>query len=266
MNDIYDMIFASGRMHEFMECRSGYADAVDCSWYHGNWMLLRRLGLVSNPLWHERFYRDSLAVYADSTSTRLLVLGTADFSMALLCERCGVEQIAITDMCKTPLNICEFVSRELGFHWSTIQCDIRSGLQEGYDVIVSDAFLTRFDYSEKEIVMRRISQALNPGGVYITTARKGWNGGLPCVPSRDSMDMFVRRAGALAAANGFEEREAMRAAQSYITRMVSFPVKDEESLKTIANDNLSLLRCKLAKVPGECEPTEYYQVVFQRRS
>ena len=60
INIIYEKFIEECRNISLHECSGGYPDKEDCTWYHSNWMLLRYLGVVSNPYWHESFYRNAL--------------------------------------------------------------------------------------------------------------------------------------------------------------------------------------------------------------
>ena len=45
--------------------RQSSMDQNDCTWYHENWMILRYLGVVSNPFWHEDFYEKAIRQYVN---------------------------------------------------------------------------------------------------------------------------------------------------------------------------------------------------------
>lgn len=105
MDEEYIRLLNSNKLQELFDCKSGYMDQNDCTWYHENWMILRYLGVVSNPFWHEDFYEKAIRQYVNELE-KVLILGTADFSMPYLCQMKGIKKIKICDICKTPLNIC----------------------------------------------------------------------------------------------------------------------------------------------------------------
>ena len=74
---------------DLVQCTHSYVNFCDCSWYHKNWLDLRYLEMVSNPFWHKDFFSKNLYLYA-SPSTDILIIGTADFSMPLLCHELGL--------------------------------------------------------------------------------------------------------------------------------------------------------------------------------
>src|SRR5262245_37835427 len=77
-----------------------------CDWYHGTWQYLRILNLVSNPTWHSDFFVQAMrALVADQPQTRVLISGSADYSMfahavAALGPRLSA---TVLDWCPTPL-------------------------------------------------------------------------------------------------------------------------------------------------------------------
>lgn len=175
INIIYEKFIEDGRRISLLECSGGYPDREDCTWYHSNWMLFRYLGVVSNPYWHENFYRSALE-YVHAKDKDLLIAGTADFSMPLLCSESGIQKLSICDICATPLKICDKVSNFLGCSWTTYPQDICTQLPSTYDIIINDAFLSRF--SDKIPILKGISDGLTFNGYYITTLKRGiWNRG-----------------------------------------------------------------------------------------
>lgn len=265
MNEIYSKLFASNELASLWECTSSYVDENDCSWYHQNWLLLRALGLVSNPLWHERFYKRAIQKWVPIPDPEVLVLGTADFSMPYLCHLAGLDRIDICDICKTPLNICDWVSRTYALNWNTFQANIHDGMNKTYNTIIDDAFLTRFDYDEKRTILEKIADSLEPHGVYITTIRHGWNDGHALVPTKKQKDDFVNRAMNAVVGQNFDGGEPRKAAREYVERMISFPIQDVDSLRKMVDGIFEIAECHLAEVPGECEPSTYFQVVLVKK-
>lgn len=263
MTEEYKHLLSAIDINTALACSNGYVDAVDCSWYHKNWMFLRALGIVSNPFWHEQFFANQLKAWYAKTS-RVLVLGTADFSMPLLCSTHEVEQIDICDICQTPLNVCDIFAMQKNLNWKTFCCDIRNGIDGCYDIIINDAFLTRFTYSEKPKVLQRIRQALTPGGIYITTIRNDWNAGRAFAPSESQKGTFIKKAKQIAESMSMDVQCAENAANTYINNMISYPMENKQSVIAMAEGILAVMQCTLIKVPGEIDETSYFQVVFQK--
>ncbi len=67
------------------------------------------------------------------------------------------------------------------------------GLNEKYDIVINDAFITRFEYDKKRIVLEKIWNALKDEGVYITTMRNDWNYGNAIVPNSAEKERFIEK-------------------------------------------------------------------------
>lgn len=181
-------------------------NAPCCGWYHGAWQYLRILNCVSSPQWHENFYKQSFnSVFDKKKNVRILICGTADYSLlyllvSVLNETDINAKIDILDICVTPLKICEWFAkncnnRELDSNYQvidefdeynrkfrlndkiiieTFKNDIKSFYPEKgeliYDIICSDAFLTRFS-ADIKIVLDRWEKLLLKDGRIITTVR-----------------------------------------------------------------------------------------------
>lgn len=155
MDEEYIRLLNSNKLQELFDCKSGYMDQNDCTWYHENWMILRYLGVVSNPFWHEDFYEKAIRQYVNELE-KVLILGTADFSMPYLCQMKGIKKIKICDICKTPLNICQNVAKANNFSWEVEQKNVFDGLNEKYDIVINDAFITRFEYEKAHSVRENL--------------------------------------------------------------------------------------------------------------
>jgi len=266
MYNDYDRLSRMLDIDALQQCNSGYIDAEDCSWYHKNWVKLRQLGLVSNPFWHEQFFLQQLKKYALFPNNKILVLGTADFSMPYLSMLAGIDELSISDICLTPLNICNFIAKKEGYKWNTFVGDIRESFDHQFDIIVNDAFLTRFPHEETKIIMMQIYKRLRLGGKYITTIRIGGNQGEAVVPSSDEKEMFISRAikRSKELKVDFSDLMAQQAAQNYIENMISYSLLNDETLWQLCKDIFSIEYIDSAKVPGECVESEYRRVVFSK--
>lgn len=150
-----------------------------CGWYHGTWQYLRQLDLVSSPTWHDEFYMDNL-VSEFARAEQALVSGTADYSMlaymlhARACTR-ATTPILVADVCRTPLYACRYLARkydEAGVR--VCQCDIRKlpdVFGPTFDLIATDAFLTRFSRTEVPCVLQALARVSRSQAAFITTVR-----------------------------------------------------------------------------------------------
>lgn len=263
MDEEYVRMLCLKDIENLYECGKGYMDLEDCSWYHRNWMLLRYLGMVSNPLWHENFYQNVISKYLQPDD-KVLVMGTADFSMPYVCQKAGLRNITISDICQTPLNICRNVSEYNGFSWNISKQDIFDGFALKYHGIINDAFLTRFSYKEKRKVFECIRDGLLENGVYITTVRRGWNNWNPIIPTDAEKREFIARTERSAAEKGISNETAKESATQYIDRMISYPVRDEAMIRELIGGLFDIEYIGINSVVGECVPSEYFQIVLRK--
>lgn len=263
INRLYEKVIETGYAISMKECKGGYPNKQDCEWYHSNWMLLRYLGMVSNPFWHELFYRQALECRLNE-NPKILVAGTADFSMPMLVTECGFDRLSICDICRTPLIICKLIAESQNYKWDTFVHDVREDFSIRYNIIVNDAFLSRFP--DKFPVLCGVSKGLDTNGVYITTVKLGrWNYGGEV--TKTLADNFVSKLKQRYIANKsiLPEIDIEQVGRTYVKKMASFPVRDENELRTLFKDSgfriLFLERCT---VPGEYEESEYFHVVAQK--
>ena len=153
---------------------------VYCDWYHGTWQILRLLNMVAVPKWYP-FYRDTLAdALTRVKRPNVLISAAADYGM--LCtlhqaiEYAGVEaDINLIDICQSPLQSSEWYAARHGF---SLECKVDNLLssripEHGYDVVVTDEFLTVLKDPDKPTIVNQWRRILKPGGLLVTTAMIG---------------------------------------------------------------------------------------------
>lgn len=265
IKEIYEKFIEEGHDIALQECMGGYPDKEDCTWYHANWMLLRYLGVVSNPYWHEPFYRKALEYVDANNKESILVAGTADFSMPLLCSEFGIKKIDICDICNTPLLICKKVSAFLAYEWSTYIHNICREFSLQYDIIINDAFLSRF--TDKLAPLKGITGGLKSGGYYITTLKQGkWNSG-------GEVTDLVKEAFVEKVERRYDEYKSIlpcvninAVSKEYVDKMASFPVSDEEEVyRLFYAAGLKIIHLEKGLVEGEFEQSEYYRIISQKK-
>lgn len=247
-------------------CNGGLPDEFDCEWYHSSWCLLRCLGLVSNPFWHENFYTKKIS---SLSSYNIAIIGTAGISMPYLVSKLqSLANITIIDICNTPLKSCESFSIQNNLNWTTIQRDITTLATElNYDLIVNDAFLTRFPKEAKRDILVHIAKVLKKDGYYVTTIRKGIykkNGYRSSDEDRKKfIDKAIEKGKELFPNQGSIIKEK---ATTYINNMLSYPVEDTLEIEKLFNSvNLNIVDIQEQSVVGESESTIYFQVVAQKK-
>lgn len=258
---LYKDLIPKGFDYAKQFCSGGYPDPNGCAWYHGVWMLLRYLDITSNPYWHTDFFENAIKE-TDATSKNVLVIGTADFSMPLFCYESGIASLGVCDKCLTPIKICNIVSNLLELDWNCFVHDIRQPLPQKTDVIVNDAFLSRFE--DKSIPLIGIAQALNVGGYYITTIKKGSKN------AGGEIDDKLKKSFVHKVTKRFQDKfgsniylpDIEKMAQTYINRMASCPVQNEQELLSIfQHSGLTIQSLNEQEVVGEYEPVKYFNVI-----
>jgi SAM-dependent methyltransferase len=272
-----------------MSCTSSHVDRISCSWYHGVWQYLRLLDMVSSPTWHSEFYQhwltDSLC---DRATKRVLITGTADYSVlayviaaATSIGRLNNIETHVLDLCPTPLAECRWYAERARTSVRLHEADIldeadglvaRVAGDERFDLIVTDAFLTRFSRDEVGRVLDNWHALLRPGGRVITTVRLH-----PLEahqPSGRPQDLLLYALRLRERAIGFRgmlsiDLDALvKAASEYIERMTSTDLGDVREIATLLQqhgfDPGDPDKIETEKVHGEIVRSTYGRLVLTR--
>lgn len=262
------VVSTANLMHKLAEnnCKGGYIDRSDCSWYHRSWQFLRILDLVSTPDWHAAFYAQTFSsISAASVPKRALICGTADYGLlahlhAALATK-GWE-IFVLDLCDTPLEMCKWFADQKNFQirvlkGDALELDFRDGW---FGLITSDAFLTRFEQNERRTIVSEWNRCLAPGGSIVTTIRTESNITMIRASEMEATD-FVARAEAAALKLGSmlpcPLGQLREMATQYATHIISYPVSTDEL------DALFMLfvsSIELTTSRGEFRTTSYARV------
>lgn len=256
-------------------CKGSQVCAEDCSWYHGIWQYLRIFDLVSTPTWHYKFYIESLKSLFKGGEIKVLISGTADYSMLahVLYAFSDTEtkhEITVLDLCKTSLFMCEWCAIQEGEKIKTLQQDVLEFDKDGYfDLIITDAFLTRFSDDEKLQILNRWHSLLKDDGIIITTARMEW-ADRPVKALETEILEFTEKV--LRSAQSWrpflpEPIEDIKfKSQEYAKRMSSVPVKDKKFLRDlVTKSGFSIITDEIAKVKGEMHETYYIRLIAKKK-
>ena len=199
--DLTEPLLESARMMHTMapmSCTRNHVDRVSCAWYHGAWQLLRLFDMVSSPSWHSDFYRKWLTDgLAGEGRRRVLITGAADYSvLAYVIDAADAngklesKQLTaeVMDLCPTPLSACRWYADRFDLDITLHETDIleqtpilvRKVLGEapdhGFDLIATDAFLTRFSREEVGRVLDNWHRCSGPAA--------GLSPPCACIPAR----------------------------------------------------------------------------------
>lgn len=263
-----------------LHCEGGYMSEKSCCWYHSAWQYLRLIDMVSTPSWHNDFYSGNLSKYIGGSpeGIRILISGTADYGMleqiSKLPDAKKIEEVLIIDLCSTPLQICEeYHKNHLKgvVRFNKLRQDIRQTTiaDESYDVIMTDAFLSRFSNQERISVISEWHRLLKPGGVVLTTIRiESIPEGQTCIKSSDSdVNRYKRKVETKINSSGVLMRhmhnKIVTKATEYAREIISYPVCSELEVRELFKE----YECEthLHTVVGEIkENTLYAQVVAKK--
>jgi SAM-dependent methyltransferase len=269
-------------------CRADGAGSESCSWYHGSWHLLRACGVVVTPAWHRDFYAASIheavrrRIEARGKAA-ILISGLADYGMlyhvaaAVGPNLIGKCEIDLLDLCEVPLRMGRWLQERVQRSPAGLRIPLRGLLRQdllsgrlpaaAYDLIVSDAFITRFErLADRKKVVEEWRRLLAPGGFAVTTVKFcSFFDEFP--PSAMWRRRFVERA--------LERRppyvpsgELAGLAHEYARRLHSFPFPDVAHVRDFLASfaGLELRTCRIDGEGSEVIGTPFAQVVLCRRA
>lgn len=225
-------------------CSGDYVNTTNCEWYHVNWKRLKRLNMVSNPLWHEEFYRENFRKCKKESSV-VMISGAADDGMLdLVYEANNKSRIVMIDLCMTPLITCKKYASKNKANVESIRCDARylPIRDHSISLITTDAFLTRFSDSDKRNVISEWKRILKNKGCIMTTARVEDHSFI--APSLVDSVRYTLRALMKSLLTLSNPLKNMRSAWTYVRRITSYPFKNEsfivELFKEFSNIDISI--------------------------
>jgi SAM-dependent methyltransferase len=258
-------------------CQGDHVSPEDCSWYHGIWQYLRIFNLVSTPTWHSEFYTGELEALARSGEfSRILISGTADYSMLAYVlwayrNASTAANVTVLDLCETPLFLCKWYAKLVGSRVTAVSEDIFKYKPETpFDLITTDAFLTRFSPEERPELISNWKRLLRAGGQVVTTVRV--EEGLAAEVVRTTPQQVTAfKSKALQEARrwqgflGLSPEETASQAATYAERMISYSFRSVDELVHLLKDGgFDIDRLIKKEVPGEMASTLYCEVVARR--
>ncbi|MDE2588696.1 MAG: hypothetical protein KGL95_03400, partial [Patescibacteria group bacterium] len=256
-------------------CKGSYLNK-DCSWYHGIWQYLRIFDLVSTPTWHKDFYIPKLKTLPiESTNPRILISGTADYSILAhvlwafdsIQKSCIVD---VLDLCQTPLILCQWYAKSTKHTINTIESSIfQYTPKELYDVIVTDAFLTRFSVEQRSEIIKKWSELLKPGGYVLTTVRISTNhADGKNVASPEQIKQFCQKVEDQSKRwrdfLDVSPSQMVIRAKKYADTMVSYSVQNPEEIVEEFKKRGLMSKYHIEPTKGELMRTDYAEFVAEK--
>lgn len=257
----------------------------DCSWYHGNWHLLKSLGVVSTSAVHQqaicRLLKRSLR---QKMSAKILLTGSSDESLLRMIRKTAADincdvKITAVDICETPLIFMQQYANRHQMKLNTYCSDIlKYESSERFDVILTHAFMGYFSDETRPQLVNKWQQLLADNG-YVVTVQRIRSETAPEIVRFDAKqaEAFVEQVEKAAMENKFSDQQAERIVQvamDFTKKFSNYSIrsrKEFEKLFTDAGfvfDTLEFHRLEsLAKLSGPSVPSnaEFAHVVAGRR-
>ena len=275
----YDLSITADDANEMSHryCKGDHMNLLNCEWYHSTWQYLRLFNMVSTPGWHSEFYiREINKIVEEKKHIKALISGCADYSTYyFLCK--GLKEptnheIDVLDMCKTPLKLVEKYSLyKYDKKVNTIQSHILNLKNSGYDLIITDAFLTRFNPRELKDLLSVWHEALIPGGKVVTTLRYYNQNYKHGDPSKEELNRFIEKFHARykkwKPVMHIAEEKLELMVKTYAESMKSSNLGQLEDILNIAKEcGFTIELTEKVEVSGELYPSAYCRLVLRREN
>jgi len=152
-------------------------NGVECGWYHGEWELLKCLGIVSTAAVHTGQLQVLLQLALDvlPQRPRILLSGCTDDALLRVVQAgaaARVVDVVALDLCATPLELARARAASLGIAYDAVRADILEHEdREGFDLILTHAFMGNFPEADRARLVAKWFALLRPGGCLATIQR-----------------------------------------------------------------------------------------------
>lgn len=242
-------------------------NGLECGWYHGEWELLKSLGLVSTAAVHTRQLQALLQMALEGLTQRprILLSGSTDDSLLrILRESVGtrIVDVVALDICATPLELMRACASSREFSFDTIRADILQYEDaHGYDLILTHAIMGNFNHHDRAHLVAKWFALLRPGGCVVTIQRVRPQG-TPAVIgfSAEQTEAFVQSARESGARLGLDDIPRVeRVARTFAQKKRTWSITsrdDIEQLFIAAGFKLTYLQYDaLPALPGLSGPS-----------
>lgn len=258
-------------------CSHDHMNLDSCCWYHSVWQYLRLMNMVSTPSWHHEFYIENLQKSMLKPSLpKVLISGAADYSSlsyvikaAELLGKTGYYDVL--DLCETPLFACRWYAKRKGVSLNTKQMSIFDlDSFDEYDLICTDAFLTRFNKDQMSTILNIWYKALKVGGNVVTTVRiHDEKHPCPEKPSDEDIVAFSNRAYERSKIWGrvinYSSSEIAKKAGIYASKMKSNKIGTKDDIvSAFTQAGFDLCYVDDVEVSGELYPSRYLRIRARR--
>ncbi len=258
-------------------CSHDHMNMDGCYWYHSVWQYLRLMNMVSTPTWHHDFYISKMvAALTGKASPSILVSGAADYSTLSYAIRTSEianidSEYTVLDLCETPLFSCKWYAKRKNKPLQTLQKSIfELNVIEKFDLICTDAFLTRFKKSEMETILRIWYDALKNDGSVVTTVRIHDEKHIcPEEPLANAVEKFGKKAFERAKVWGgvinYSPKKISELAIKYAKQMKSNTLgTSEEVLNAFKKCGFELVSVDDVELHGELYPSRYLRIYAKK--
>ena len=262
-------------------CANDPETGESCAWYHGFWPTLRALDLVTTPNTHRAFYTKTLGALAQEGYRRVLISGSADFTMlqqvyVAFDEADATPEITLVDRCPTPVALAEWYAAQTGRSVNGRVCDILDFRSDPFDIVCTHSFMGFFTDERRARLAQKWAELLRPGGkvVTINRIRPGASGVIGF--TTEQARKFVSQTREAAMEREFDGADIAVAAEAYAEKFRIRPVGSRAMLEQHFEDNgfsadlMESISVKGYETTRETGPTtpggaDYVHIVATRR-
>lgn len=181
----------------------------------------------------------------------------------------NIAEIFVLDTCKTPLRICEWYAERQGFKITVLNMNVLklSQLDIKFDLICSDAFLTRFSKNDAKKVISNWYDALKERGMVVTTIRTREYSNIQKSDRKDKyikdcVDRFQKWEGYF----NISITDFKHMVEAYVNKMHSHDIGNKTAI-TAMFTNQGFIFDEISNMndtPGEFEETTYYEICCRK--